>query len=130
MCDQILRIELAKMFTNFVINILSRQPDESRKCGFIDMTNANQEQRLYAQTACQLGIMGLEYDGSPSTVFNPNSYVTRAEFATAFSRVLFGGENNGNASCRYCDHMFALKKADIITNMSPDLLELRAFIMF
>jgi hypothetical protein len=33
--------------------------------------------------------MGINADGTPLKEFNPNGLVSRAEFATVFSRVLF-----------------------------------------
>jgi hypothetical protein len=38
--------------------------------------------------ACQLGIMGINSDGSAKEDFMPNALVTRAEFGTVLSRVL------------------------------------------
>ncbi|MEI7563133.1 MAG: hypothetical protein WCJ39_05720 [bacterium] len=38
--------------------------------------------------------MGLKPDGTPDTVFNPMAVVTRAQFGSALSRLLYGGYNN------------------------------------
>lgn len=74
------------------------------------------------KTACYLGLMGLEYDGRPARNFMPEQYVTRAEFGTVFSRLLFGGKYNGNSDCRYCRHLEALKKNDVM-NMIDNAME-------
>ncbi|MBU0626851.1 S-layer homology domain-containing protein [Patescibacteria group bacterium] len=39
--------------------------------------------------ACQLGIMGINTDGTPNTHFNPNDTVDRAQFGTTLSRVIW-----------------------------------------
>lgn len=38
--------------------------------------------------------MGLDYYGDPDTVFNPNYVVTRDQFVTILSRILFRDEYN------------------------------------
>lgn len=38
--------------------------------------------------------MGLDYYGNPDTVFNPNYVVTRDQFVTIISRILFQGQYN------------------------------------
>ena len=38
--------------------------------------------------------MGLESDGTPGKVFNPNTTVTRAQFGTMLSRLLYGNTYN------------------------------------
>jgi hypothetical protein len=63
-------------------------------CEFIDMENESEEMQHYAEMACQLGLMGIDYNGNPATKFNPNDKVTRAEFGTALSRLLYGDVNN------------------------------------
>jgi len=78
------------------------------------MGSASAEERNFARLSCELGLMGLEYNGVPATVFDPYAHVSRAMMSTIFSRLLFGDEYNGNASCWYCDHMQALKKSGIL----------------
>jgi hypothetical protein len=38
--------------------------------------------------------MGIHADGKPLNKFNPRGKVSRAEFATVLSRVLYGSVNN------------------------------------
>jgi hypothetical protein len=61
-----------------------------------------------------LGVMGLYYDGSPDTTFRPTQILTVAEMWTILSRIIFGSTNNGNAQCRYCNHLSAVAAADIM----------------
>jgi hypothetical protein len=57
-------------------------------CTFTDMQAEDTEMRLYAKIACQLGLMGLDTEGNPTSTFNPNVEVTRAQFGTVLSRAL------------------------------------------
>ena len=59
--------------------------------------------------------------------FRPNDYVTRAEFGTALSRMLYGladGKKN-----YYSTHLQKLMEKKIITNDNPNLRELRGYVM-
>ncbi len=89
-------------------------PDETRICNYTDMASASIEERSFARISCELGLMGLEYEGSPAKIFDPQAHVSRAMMSTIFSRLLFGDAYNGNAQNRYIDHMNALKKSGIL----------------
>ena len=74
--------------------------------------------------------MGMKKDGaSKKDNFNPNDHLTRAEFATVFSRLIYGDTNNvplNSSSVRYSKHMQALKRDGIMTNISqPYVFETR-----
>ncbi len=127
----LIRSHAAKMMANYAINVLGKTPDNSKACDFSDMTDQSNEMKLYAETACKLGLMGLETDGvTPATEFNPNDYLDKAQFATILSRLLYNEANNGNTECRYCDHVAALQDAGVIT-VTTDLFDplKRAFAM-
>ena len=83
----------------------------------------------YIQLAYQYQIMGIRSDWSPMENFNPDKTVTRAEFATVLSRVLFGNTYNQGWVKYYEKHIEALKKANILNNTNPDLVEARWRIM-
>jgi hypothetical protein len=51
--------------------------------------------------------------------------VTRAEFATVLSRVLFGNVNNQKGAKYREKHIRALEEAGILTNTDPTIQELR-----
>jgi hypothetical protein len=61
------------------------------------------------------------------TRFRPNDIVTRAEFATALSRLLYGIKDSGNPY--YTSHINKLYEEWIISNKDPDLEELRWYVM-
>ncbi len=129
MCDGVIRSELAKMMSNYAINILEQEPDTSRACIFSDLDRQPQDLQEAAKTACQLGLMGLNADGTVADTFNPTNTVDRATFATAFSRLLYGDTYNNAWSTWYDAHLQALYDNDIITNTIPSLSELRWYIM-
>ena len=58
--------------------------------------------------------------------FRPFDMVTRAEFGTALSRMLFGIED-GNP--HYMTHLAKLKKEWIMTNIDPEMIEVRGYVM-
>lgn len=65
----------------------------------------------YIQLAYQLQIMGIHHDGTALARFEPNKLVTRAEFATVFSRVLYGSKYNQDGEDWAKGHLEALKNA-------------------
>ena len=128
MCDGVTRSELAKMISNYAINVLGKTPDTSIDCAFNDMDGQPEDLQQAAITACQLGLMGLD-DGNPAVSFNPKQTVTRAIFGTAFSRLLYGDDHNDAWSNWYEAHLEALFVDGIIKNTTPTLQELRWYIM-
>lgn len=128
MCDGVIRSELAKMISNYAINVLGKKPNTSIECAFNDMDGQPEDLQQAAITACQLGLMGLD-DGIPARSFNPKQTVTRAIFGTAFSRLLYGDAHNNAGSNWYDAHLTALFADGIIKNTTPTLQELRWYIM-
>ena len=61
--------------------------------------------------------------------FNPHGEVTRAEFATVLSRILYGSEHNQEWADFYSKHLEALKEASILKNTTPTMKELRGWVM-
>jgi putative hemolysin len=61
--------------------------------------------------------------------FNPNGLVTRAEYATVFSRVLFWSKYNQSEWPYYEKHIAALKEAGILTKDDPTADEYRGWVM-
>lgn len=86
--DGLIRKDLAKMMVNFAVHELHKTPNTGLTCDFTDMNTETVERQTYARLACQMGLMGVEANGVPSTLFNPNGSVTRAQFATTLSRTL------------------------------------------
>ena len=63
------------------------------------------------------------------TTFDPNSEVTRAQFGTVLSRLIWGTTYN-NTTPYYLSHLNALKNAGIMTIISdPSMEEIRGFVL-
>jgi hypothetical protein len=58
--------------------------------------------------------------------FRPNDVVTRWEFATALSRMLYG---TSDGTPYYSTHLSKLYREWIITNSDPKIKELRWYVM-
>jgi len=131
MYGELTRETLSKMLTVFSIHVLHKWPDRTRDCYYLDMDNKTYESQYYAQAACELNLMWLEFDGSPARYFNPDGIVNRAEFGTVFSRLLRWWLYNGNSDCRYCWHLNRLKKDGIMTQIDNPLesSELKWYVM-
>jgi len=127
----VIRKELAKMIVEYATSIFFMQPDQSRVCEFQDIGNESLEMQSYIKAACQLGLMWLQSNGEPDIIFNPNNIVSKAEFATAFSRLLYGNKYNTNdENNRYQQHMQALKDDYILDDINnPFAPELRGLVM-
>ena len=83
----------------------------------------------YVTLAYQYQIMGINADGTPLQYFNPAWKVSRAEFATVLSRVLFGNKFNQDWSKYWEKHIKALEESGILTNTDPNIQELRWWIL-
>ena len=117
------RIAMAKMLSQYAINILKKTPDTSKKCNFWDVSSdLDKQYNDWVTLACQLGIMWVNI-----TNFRPNDEVTRAEFGTALSRMLFGLADW--TDYYYSTHLAKLKREKIISNDDPTLKELRWYVM-
>ena len=83
------RVAMAKMISNFAINVLWLKPDTSADCTFQDVSSSLDAQyNNWVTQACQLWLMWIWNDWKKSWTFNPNWTVTRWQRATAFSRAL------------------------------------------
>jgi hypothetical protein len=124
------RIEMAKMLSQYAINILWKSPDVSLwSQNFIDVSNSMDEQYNYAVTlAYQLWIM---WQNMKNNMFNPKKIVTRAEFATALSRMLYWLDDGVYESTWkfYIPHISKLYNEWIIQEKNPSLQERRWYIM-
>jgi hypothetical protein len=106
----VLRKHIAKMISQFAINVLGKDVDPKKKCDFIDLKNESAEFQRYAKISCQLGIMWLYSNGTPNTVFSPNTTLTRAQFGTILSRLLWWNAYNSPTGQWYSAHLTALKE--------------------
>ena len=71
--------------------------------------------------------MGLDDNGNPAEKFNPTDTVTRAQFGTVLSRLLYGNLYNTQKKNQwYVQHLEALNNAGIMKKIDdPNMKELR-----
>ena len=119
----ITREEMAKMISNYAINILWKTPDTTKPCLFLD-SNINPDLVESVSKSCQLWLMWQWI-----TSFKPKNPVTRAEFWTILSRALRWDKNEW-WSTYYGNHLKALKSEWIMNKIdSPMDKEVRGFVM-
>jgi hypothetical protein len=119
------RIAMAKMLSNYAINVLWKNPDITKWTHvFNDVTDKLNKQYDNAVTlSYQLWIM---WQNMKNNNFRPNDEVTRAEFTTALSRMLYWTQD---WNPYYTTHLNKLKQEWIITNDNPKLKEKRGYVM-
>lgn len=127
--DGLTRAELAKMMSQYMTKVLWKTPADVEKANYADVNESLGDLADFIQTAYAYKIMWINADGTPLKEFNPNGKVTRAEYATVFSRVLFGDKYNKAEWNYYEDHLNALKEAGILTNTTPSITEVRGWVM-
>jgi hypothetical protein len=124
----VIRGHLAKMVVNYALNVLwktlpSKVP---ASCHRKDGANAREssEMKDYAVKACSLGLMGIDME-----YFQPYAQVSRAQFWTVLSRLLYGNEYAGGKPY-YANHLQALKEKGILTQIEdPEArVELRQWV--
>ena len=123
---EITRIELSKMISNYVINVLEKKLDNSKKCQFFDITaELDKQYDNWVTKACQLWLMGQWI-----SEFRPYDKVTRAEFWTILSRALYGDKYNW-WNPYYEKHLNQLNSVWIIKNISnaENRKEIRWYVM-
>ena len=113
---EVTRIALAKMISNYAIKTLKKKWDTTKKCVFTDVTSdLDKQYDNWVTIACQLWLMGQWI-----TKFRPYDKVTRAEFWTILSRLLYWDKYNW-WDPYYQKHLNQLKGEWIITNiLNPD----------
>ena len=125
MFEPLTRIAMAKMLSQYAINVLGQTPDTT----VVVPTFPDVDEKLDADynnwvtLAYQLWIMWIGIEE-----FRPFAEVTRAEFGTALSRMLFGLAD-GEWAEWYKTHLDKLMNEQIITNDNPNIKELRGYVM-
>lgn len=130
MYGSLTRVAMAKMIANYAIGVLDKTPNTGKVCIFPDVSSAlDAEYGNGVTKACQLGLMGINTDGTTAASFNPNGLVTRAQFGTVLSRAIYGNiHNDGNPY--YVNHLSALNAAGVMKNIStPNANEQRGLVM-
>jgi hypothetical protein len=129
MNTEMTRIEMAKMLSNYAINVLWKKPDTTKKVLFDDVSSKLDKQYDDAVTkAYQLGIM---WQNMSKNRFRPQDKVSRAEFATALSRMIYNTTDWEYAWTRkyYTSHMAKLYNEWIINKTDPSIKEKRWYVM-
>ena len=129
MDGKLTRIAMAKMLSQYAMNVLWQKPANVVTPKFKDVTDKeNSDYDDGVTLAYQLWIM---WQNMPDNKFRPNDEVTRAEFATALSRMIYNtsdGEYKATPKY-YIHHMDKLVKEWIITNDNPNMKELGWYAM-
>ena len=100
---------------------------DAHENSWINVTNKLNKQYDNAVTlSYQLWIM---WQNMKNNNFRPNDEVTRAEFATALSRMLYDTEDWKWNTKYYEPHMAKLYTEWIITNTNPKMKEKRWYVM-
>ncbi len=120
---KITREEMAKMISNYAINILWKSPDTTKSCLFSD-SNINPDLVRFVTESCQLWLMWQWI-----TSFKPKNFVTRAEFWTVLSRALWW-DKYGWWNTYYESHLKALQCEWIMKKIDmPMDNEIRWYVM-
>ena len=129
MDGKLTRIAMAKMLSQYAMNVLWQEPSKVEVPKFNDVTDKqNSDYDDWVTLAYQLGIM---WQNMPNNKFRPNDEVTRAEFATALSRMIYWTSDWEYKWTwkYYVHHMEKLVKEWIITKDDPMMKELRGYVM-
>ena len=126
------RAEMAKIVTVFEMLVLDAKPNRNKDCSaFADSISwYNSEMKNYMITSCQLERMWIHTaDHKPIKDFMPKKFVSRAEFWTILSRILWWNKHEAskNTSKYYVEHLTSLKWDWILTNINPELKERRSY---
>jgi hypothetical protein len=130
MDTELTRIQMAKMVSNYAINVLWQEPDITKwTVEFKDVSVDMDRQYDNAVTkAYQLWIM---WQNMNNNEFRPSDTVTRAEFTSALSRLLYHTEDWEYKWTwkYYIPHVAKLYNEWIINKMNPVLKEKRWYVM-
>ena len=126
------RNHFAKMISEYAVNVLWKQANTWKNwCDkFADISYETAEMKKFIKTSCELWLMWISSDGVTAMKnFYPNWFVTRAEFGTVLSRLLYGNIYHSD-KVYYEKHLQALKNKWIMKNIEKPLAkELRWRVM-
>ena len=114
------RIAMAKMMSQYAMNVLLLEPDTNKKCVFRDVPSSLDNQyNNWATLACQLWLMWISDNWNISKNFKPDDIVTRWQWATVFSRALSraNGDIVNEGDPFYKTHMNYLQSKWIIKSV-------------
>lgn len=88
---EIRRSELAKMVSEYAVQILHQVPEQGKTCHhYNDVTSRYKTMDPYITMVCALGLMWVDNNGDQMIHFRPKDLVTRGEYMTVLSRMLYG----------------------------------------
>ena len=100
---------MSKMMAVFATKISDKERVKTGIVKYADVDSSLGDLADYILLAYQLQIMGIDANGNPIENFNPHAEVTRAEFATVLSRILYGNKYNQQGSDFYSKHLLLLQ---------------------
>lgn len=116
------RLEMAKMLNTFAMKLMWKEENPSNNCKWY--SDLNYSEHLIANKSCYLWIMWVGIDK-----FRPKDSVSRAEFWTVLSRILYWDKYNVTNWKYYEKHLKALKDNGVITNTNPSLKEKKWYVL-
>ena len=130
MDGKLTRVAMAKMITNYAVNILWLQVPSSNGCTFTDVSSSlNSDYDNWVTNACKLWLM---WQNMPNNKFRPYDTVTRAEFGTTLSRAIHKALGNTLADWNpyYSTHLSYLNNEKIMNYIDdPEMTEQRWYVM-
>ena len=124
------RIAMAKMITNYAVNVLWLEIPNNNGCTFADVSSSlNSDYDNWVTNACKLGLM---WQNMPNNKFRPYDTVTRAEFGTTLSRAIHKalGNNLSDWNPYYSTHLSYLNSESIMNYIDhPEMTEQRWYVM-
>jgi len=127
--EELTRAEFAKMMVQYMINVLHKKPILNKDISYPDVDGSLWDLEAYIKLAYQYQIMWIHWNWQPLEEFAPNRIVTRKEFATVFSRILFWDRFNIDGPEYWTNHIDALKEISVLKDGNPALQEVRGRVM-
>lgn len=130
--DKITRAEMAKFITQFALVSLKKTPSDINKdcSNFADsIASYSNEMKNYMTLACKFEYMWVTPLYTAMSDFMPNKNLSRAEFGTVLSRILWWNKYEWSNVNYYTNHLNALKNAGIIKDINPNIMESRWYVM-
>ena len=123
--EPLTRAELAKIMSVFAKDVLWKEYLVENSWNFLDVDSSLWDLEEYIQQAYRFQIMWTWAEWE-TDYFLPNAYVTRAEFATVLSRLIFWDRFNQEGENWYAQHLYILKKSKLLDNKKPQDFEIKS----
>ena len=136
MKDFLNRAEMAKLVSNFALNVLSKMSDEDKQkiCSeYSDLWNVDENMKYFIVSSCKLNYMWYQSNWIDLLdKFRPDNYLTLAEASVIISRMLWWNTYSLWEELWYVWHLRAVYEnalLDDITSPDRDITREEAFIM-